>query len=61
MSESTFELDWAKEMGIDRRRIWMEHPGHPTQLKNKKLIMQQAELYWGSRYLESLWEDQESV
>lgn len=52
-----FNIDWAAEMGIDVPKLWMEHPGHPTQLKNKGLIIQQAELFWVTRHLESLWAD----
>lgn len=57
MQGKHFEVDWAEELGVDRRQIWREHPGHPEQLKNKKLMMQQSELYWKSRHLESLWAD----
>jgi hypothetical protein len=37
----------------------MEHPGHPSQLKAKKLMLQQSELYWKSQHLKSLWADRE--
>lgn len=59
MQETSFEVDWAKELGITVPRLWMEHPGHPNQLKAKRLILQQAELYWKSRHLKSLWADRE--
>lgn len=59
MQENSSDVDWAEELGVDRRRIWREHPGHPEQLKARKLIMQQSELYWKSRHLESLWADHE--
>lgn len=53
------EVNWADELGISVPRLWMEHPGHPTQLKAKKMMMHHAELYWGEKYLESLWGNQE--
>lgn len=46
MRENTFEVDWAEELGIQMSRLWMEHPGHPFQLKNKKRIIRQGEDYW---------------
>jgi hypothetical protein len=57
MSETHFEVDWAHELGITVPRLWSEHPGHPFQLQNKKLIMERSEVYWKSRHLESLWAD----
>jgi len=55
--ESKYEVDWVEEMGYDVPRLWMEHPGHPQQIKNKKLILQRSELYWANRHLESMWAD----
>lgn len=51
------EVDWAAELGLVVRELWCEHPGHPTQLKNKKLMLQQSELYWKKKHLERLWAD----
>lgn len=53
------EVNWAKELGLHVPHLWMEHPGHPTQLKNKKLWLQHSELFWKSKHLESLWADDE--
>ena len=49
------EVDWAAELGLTVRELWMEHPGHPNQLHAKKLMLQQSELYWQNKQLESLW------
>jgi len=49
------EVDWAAELGLTVRELWMEHPGHPHQLHAKKLIMAKSELYWQKKQLESLW------
>lgn len=51
------EVDWAAELGLTVRELWMEHPGHPQQLKAKRLMFQQSELYWQKRTLERLWAD----
>lgn len=59
MSETHFDVSWAKELGIHVPHLWSEHPGHPMQLRNKKLMLQQSEMYWKSRPLESLWADDE--
>lgn len=50
------EVDYAHELGLIVRELWREHPGHPTQLQNKKLMLQQSELYWQKKTLERLWE-----
>ena len=49
------EVDWAAELGLTVRELWMEHPGHPNQLQAKKLMLKQSELYWQSKVLERLW------
>ena len=59
MSETRSEVNWAEELGIYVPHLWAEHPGHPTQLKNKKLILQFSEMYWKSKHLESLWASDE--
>jgi len=51
------EVDWALELGLDRRKLWMEHPGHPNQLKAKKRMLKAAEDYWVERHLEQLWSE----
>jgi hypothetical protein len=28
-----WEVDWAAELGLVVRELWMEHPGHPNQLQ----------------------------
>jgi hypothetical protein len=53
------EVNWAEELGLEVSRLWMEHPGHPNQLKAKKLMLQQSDIYWKSRHLESLWADRD--
>lgn len=55
------EVDWAAELGVDRRDVWREHPGHPTQLKAKALMYKQSELFWNKVRLERLWEEQGEV
>ena len=52
-----WEVDWASELGLVVRELWMEHPGHPHQLQAKKLIMDQADLFWKKQTLERLWSD----
>ena len=52
-----WEVDWASELGLVVRELWMEHPGHPNQLKAKKLMMDQADLFWKKQTLERLWSD----
>lgn len=51
------EVDWAHELGLTVRELWMEHPGHPNQLHAKRLMMDQADLYWKKQTLERLWSD----
>ena len=55
------EVDWAAELGLDRRLLWREHPGHPNQLKAKALMYRQSELFWGRQRLQDLWETQGEV
>ena len=59
MSETHSEVNWAQELGLHVPQLWMEHPGHPTQLRNKKLMLRRSEVYWKSRHLESLWASDE--
>lgn len=59
MSEKHSEVIWADELGLKMPRLWGEHPGHPVQLQNKKLIMQRSEVYWKSVHLERLWAQDE--
>ena len=61
MSKNTFEVNWAEELGISVPRLWSEHPGHPFQIKNKKIIIRQGELYWDRKHLENLWAEDEPV
>ena len=55
------EVNWAAELGLTVRELWMEHPGHPNQLKAKTLMYQQSELFWSKQRLERLWEEQGEV
>lgn len=55
------EVDYAHELGLIVRELWREHPGHPTQLRNKKLMLQQSELYWQKKALERLWDDDHCI
>ena len=57
MPRNTFEVDWAKELGIYVPHLQMEHPGHPFQLQNKKIILKKGEVYWRRKEVEKLWED----
>lgn len=54
---SKVEVDWAAELGLVVRELWMEHPGHPHQLHAKKLMLDQSDLYWKGKRLEALWDD----
>ncbi len=56
MSRDTFEVNWAKELGIDVPRLKSEHPYHPFQLRNKKSILTRAERYWDRKAVEQMWE-----
>jgi len=51
------QVDWAAELGLEVRRLWREHPGHPQQLKNKKIMLAKSELYWQKAQLARLWGD----
>jgi hypothetical protein len=48
------EVNWAVELGLTVRELWMEHPGHPHQLRAKKRMLEKSELYWQKQALERL-------
>ena len=56
-ADETFEVNWAEELGLYVPRLWSEHPGHPFQIRNKRVIEHQGDLYWKNKHLEQMWLD----
>jgi hypothetical protein len=39
-------VNWARELGIDLKKLMTEHPSHPDQLRLRKEITRKGETYW---------------
>lgn len=55
--KNSFRVNWAQELGIAMGELWQEHPGHPAQLKRKKVLLKKSEDYWARKKLEKLLDD----
>ena len=45
---------WAREMGIDLELLRSEDPSHPSQVNNRKAIMDKSEKFWAwNRFVQS--------
>jgi len=53
MSRTTFEVDWATELGINLATLHLEAFWHPVAQWENARIAQQGEEYWAWRRLQN--------
>jgi hypothetical protein len=55
-------VNWGEELGLNMDDLIREHPGHPDQLRMKRVISRNAEAYWArERFLARLEDNSAAV